>query len=343
MQEKPELIVIVDTEEEFDWNAPFERSNRDVSHIDNLLQAQDIFDQYGIKPVYACTHPILTTPSSRKIIDTLFHQRHALIGAHLHPWVTPPFDESISEENSFPGNLPYDTEAAKIKTLTHILTEMLGKHPQIYFAGRYGLGGNTHRIIQEQEYLVDVSMAPPQNYSQRKGPDYSYSPNEPFWIGQQQQQGGIYCIPTTGEVTGLLSGSKKSRQLNRLVRQPLGQKLHIPGILSGLGLLDAVRLTPEGNTLHDMQKLTDHLIQKGHTTFAMNFHSPSLAVGHTPYAQTRKQRDELIERLHAYLAYFKNGVGGGFTDPITRRNKAVRQGKDKILQENTIFVPWGRS
>ena len=40
------------------------------------------------------------------------------IGAHLHPWVNPPFVESVSNYNSYPGNLPGALERAKLHKLT---------------------------------------------------------------------------------------------------------------------------------------------------------------------------------------------------------------------------------
>jgi hypothetical protein len=38
----------------------------------------------------------------------------AEIGAQLHPWVTPPYEEEVNARNSYPGNLPRDPEAAKL-------------------------------------------------------------------------------------------------------------------------------------------------------------------------------------------------------------------------------------
>lgn len=338
----PELIIIVDTEEEFDWNAPFQRKKHDVSHISELMRVQNIFDAFGVRPVYACTYPILSTPSSREIIETLVREHNVLVGAHLHPWVTPPFDEHLSEENSFPGNLPYKVEAAKLKRLTHIVQETLQKHPKIYFAGRYGLGKNTYTILQEQEYEIDVSMAPPQNYAPLKGPDYSHSPNYPFWVTKEDSAmaSHLYCIPTTGSVLGLLSSRKYAHTLNRFIRRPICQSLHLPGLLSHLGLLDALRLTPEGNSLSDMKRLTQHLLKRGHTTFAMNFHSPSLAVGHTPYVQSKKECDALLQKVRDYLAYFRDDVGGVFTDPFTQRADALSSQDRTILTPETLFKPW---
>ena len=36
-EQRPILLVVVDTEEEFDWSAPFDRRNTDVTHLLSLI------------------------------------------------------------------------------------------------------------------------------------------------------------------------------------------------------------------------------------------------------------------------------------------------------------------
>jgi len=49
-QTKPQLIVVIDTEEEFDWNAPADRNSTGVATMAQVHRVQNIFDEYGIKP-----------------------------------------------------------------------------------------------------------------------------------------------------------------------------------------------------------------------------------------------------------------------------------------------------
>ena len=51
--EPPRLIVMVDTEEEFDWTAPlFDRGAIGVSHMRRIGVPQAVFDAHGVRPVY---------------------------------------------------------------------------------------------------------------------------------------------------------------------------------------------------------------------------------------------------------------------------------------------------
>src|ERR1051326_5245368 len=47
----PILIVAIDTEAEFDWGGPFQRTQTTVENIRNQALAQKIFDDFGVRPV----------------------------------------------------------------------------------------------------------------------------------------------------------------------------------------------------------------------------------------------------------------------------------------------------
>src|SRR5262245_48357744 len=103
--EPPRLFVVVDTEEEFDWSAPFRRENTNVSAIPALTRLQARLDRFGLKPTYVIDYPVATKPEAYPVLRTLAHSHQCEIGAHLHPWVTPPFEETVNRTNSFACNL----------------------------------------------------------------------------------------------------------------------------------------------------------------------------------------------------------------------------------------------
>ncbi len=49
-EERPRLVVVIDTEEEFDWSRDFSRDNISVRSMQWIGRIQDIFDEYGITP-----------------------------------------------------------------------------------------------------------------------------------------------------------------------------------------------------------------------------------------------------------------------------------------------------
>ncbi len=65
------------------------------------------------------------------------------------------------------------------------------------------------------------------------------------------------------------------------------------GILARTGVLNKVMLSPEGNTLEEMQALTRALHADGLRTFALTFHSPSLKPGCTRYVPAAAEREDV--------------------------------------------------
>ena len=171
--EKPVLVVVVDTEEEFDWSGGFSRDNTSVGSMRQIGRVQNIFDEYEITPVYVVDYAIATQPDAYRPLQDIHASRRCLIGAHLHPWINPPFEEVVNRFNSFPGNLPRVLEAAKLRILSESIGERFGVQPTIYKAGRYGIGPNTAEILEEQGYEVDLSVCPHVDDSGEGGSDFT--------------------------------------------------------------------------------------------------------------------------------------------------------------------------
>ncbi|HEX9802908.1 MAG TPA: glycosyltransferase, partial [Gammaproteobacteria bacterium] len=154
----PLLLVVIDTEEEFDWRLPHSRENTSVSAIAAQGRAQEIFARHGIVPTYVVDYPVATTPAAVGILKSFSSRGACRIGAHLHPWVNPPHLEIVNATNSYPGNLPPALERAKLTALTEAIVQSFGTAPVVYKAGRYGLGPATAGILEELGYRVDVSV-----------------------------------------------------------------------------------------------------------------------------------------------------------------------------------------
>jgi hypothetical protein len=154
------VVVVVDTEAEFDWTARSTRRARGVTSVKCLARAQRIFEQYEVRPTFVLDYPVSSTPEGYELIRDLHRSGGCEIGAHLQPWDNPPFVEQTTEENSYPGNLPSELEREKLIRLTQSIYENLGVRPRIYKAGRYGVGRATARILAELGYEIDVSVVP---------------------------------------------------------------------------------------------------------------------------------------------------------------------------------------
>src|SRR5262249_59895923 len=112
----PILLVMVDTEEEFDWQGGFDRGATSVAAMDEIHNFQELCDSFEISPAYLIDYPVAVQERGFRPLLEFHRTSRAEIGAHLHPWVTPPFDEKLCPENSYPGNLPLGLEKAKLQS-----------------------------------------------------------------------------------------------------------------------------------------------------------------------------------------------------------------------------------
>ena len=106
-------------------------------------RAQRVFDEFGIVPNYVVDYPIATQEEAFGPLKVYADAGRALIGAHLHPWVSPPHEEEVNGIGS--GNLPRALQE-KLRVLTERIADAFGAR-LTYPAGRYGFGPNTAKIL----------------------------------------------------------------------------------------------------------------------------------------------------------------------------------------------------
>ncbi|MBM4258909.1 MAG: hypothetical protein FJ147_23770 [Deltaproteobacteria bacterium] len=134
----PILMVVIDTEEEYDWSRQVDRNNTAVSAMASVDVAQRIFDEYGIRPIYVIDYPIASQAQGFGPLVDITKSNRCQIGVHLHPWVSPPHVETVNARNSYIGNLPKELVAEKMTVLRQTIADNLGVAPVIFKAGRYG-------------------------------------------------------------------------------------------------------------------------------------------------------------------------------------------------------------
>lgn len=306
----PLLLVVVDTEEEFDWSRPLDRHSTGVLAMAEQHRAQEVFARYGVVPTYVVDYPVATDEAAVRHLRAFFDEGLCGIGAHLHPWVNPPHDEAVTAFNSYPGNLPAELEREKLRTLTAAIERNFGRRPTVYKAGRYGVGPNTAGILAELDYEVDTSVMPYTSFATDGGPDFRQFGPRPFWIGADRR---LLEIPTTRGFHGALAARGPS--LFPMVSGAAGMAVRAPGILARTGLLECIRLTPEGADFAALRRLTRSLVAQGLRVFCLAYHSPSLAPGNTPYVRDKRDLRRFLETIDRYCKYFVEEIGGRPTTP----------------------------
>jgi hypothetical protein len=235
----PRFVVTVDTEEEFDWSKPFERTGHGLSHVPRLAKFQQFCEGFGVTPVYLIDYPIASDPGISAALGQAVADGRAEIGVQLHPWVNPPHAEDLTVSNSFAGNLEPALEEAKLVKLRDTISRAFnGTAPLIYRAGRYGVGPHTAAILGQASIAIDTSVRAHFDYSSQGGPDFTGLPAHPWWV---DRRGGLMELPLTTVFSGLL------RRAGPWLFPRLWRVPRLRGVLARLGLMNRVPLTPKGS------------------------------------------------------------------------------------------------
>jgi glycosyltransferase involved in cell wall biosynthesis len=303
--EKPRLVVIVDAEEEFDWGAPFSRDNRSVQTMAAQSRAHKIFRRFGVIPTYAIDYPVVTQEVGYRSVMELLQTGECEIGAQLHPWVTPPFEEALCERTSYPGNLPKSLEQRKLETLVSAIRDRFGVKPLLYRAGRYGTGKDTAAILDALEFDIDCSVVPGISQWSDEAPDYTGGDAHPYWLSTVRP---ILELPVTVSAVG--PGRHLGEEFYRRIHSDMARFVRLPAIMARSGLLNRIRLSPEGSTIQESRQLTRSLLARGYRFFAISYHSPSLEPGHTPYVRNSSDLERFLSWIEQYLEFFFEELDG---------------------------------
>jgi hypothetical protein len=183
------LIITIDTEADNQWA----RSDQiELKNIDYIPRFQELCEKYRFKPTYLITYEMATSEKFIRKIGSYQKDHKAEIGAHLHPWTTPPFipltDNDI-KYHPFPCEYPEEVLREKLTVLTDTIEKNFEKRPMTFRAGRYGFDGKIASILSDLGYIADCSVTPLASWKKilgnpqgRGGPDFSGAPFQPYFL-----------------------------------------------------------------------------------------------------------------------------------------------------------------
>jgi hypothetical protein len=284
-------MVGVDTEADDQWTLEG-RKRLSVANALALPRLQALCDSYGVRPSYLVTHEMATREPSRGVLRDLAATGRCEIGAHLHPWSSPPYREE-DLVGRYPSELADSLLETQLSELTSAIESSIGVRPVSYRAGRHGFDTRSLRILEKLNYRVDTSVDPLFNETRKGGPSFAGAPVSPYWPSHEdvkaKGKSKVLEIPVSSATSPALPKS-----LERLFTSL--PSLPWRGYLKRLGLR-AVWLRPSYSTVEDAKALASSLVARDVPTLNMLFHSSELVPGGSPYNTTEGDVDSFFVRL----------------------------------------------
>jgi hypothetical protein len=250
------------------------------------------------------------------MLRRLMDEGSSEIGAHLHPWNTPPLTESISPPNLMLNNLPASLQFSKLRQLTDRLDDVFGQAPTSFRAGRSGLGAATVDVLRWCGYTIDSSVMPFYDLSPVHGPSFVGAPNRAYCIGENgnplepQNAGPVLEIPVSSAYSR--APFERWDAIHRRLGSGWARTLHLRGLAARAGLFNKIALKPELESVEDMLRLARTLIGHGSSHLQMMWHSPSLLPGASPFVGTPADRDRLLARIRGFVEALRQSASVRF-------------------------------
>ena len=296
------IVVTVDTEADGQWEHGRPLTTENVSW---WAPFQELCERHEAPPTYLVTSEIAADERAVAFLAPLAGSGAAEVGAHLHPWTTPPFgDEPGLARNdgahTYPCHLDEPLLAAKLRALTGEIRDAFGAAPTAFRAGRFGLDATGARLLAELGYVVDSSVTPYVSWAGNPGrpgwgggPDFRGHTPYPFRVAGSGTP-GLVELPVTILPTYALTRRCRVAREHWEARPSRAARraLHVWRRPQPLWL----RPRPEYG-VDDLEALLGEA-ERLHMPFAVfMFHSSELMPGASPYRPTPSSVDALVRLL----------------------------------------------
>lgn len=291
----PLLAVTIDTEEEGRWGGGYPREGHTCANIAWLEKLEPLRKEYGLRATYLVTDPVARDAAARDRLAGFVSRERSEIGAHLHPWCTPPYEE-IDRTVTYAGNLPHALLRAKLGGLTDTIERAFGVRPVSYRAGRWGISASTLSALETLGYQVDSSVVPLHWEYGNGGPSSLSAPAVPYRPGTADPmspgQARLLEVPASVVMTGPFGPAAGF----------IGRRLRpFPGFGRILDALGRCWLRPSWGDPELLKRATRRCLIEGHPVINVMFHSSELMPGASPYVRDAAGLELFLARLRAII------------------------------------------
>lgn len=172
------VVFSVDVEEEGLFSGRYAPVAAGVTNVESLRRLEFVTREFGLPVTLLCTWPVLNDPDCRAILRRWQDELGAEVGAHLHPWNTPPLDNPGGDAWTPSAQMPTQLLDAKLAELVRSCREATGKAPASFRMGRFDLGPKVRDLLPGHGLRVDSSIVPARWSAAL--PEGFFSPADPY-------------------------------------------------------------------------------------------------------------------------------------------------------------------
>jgi hypothetical protein len=317
-----QLAFTIDVEEEGLFSGSYRAKKPPLQNISALSSLDPIISEFDLRPTLLVSYQAVRDEYHRDYINGLAHRWRAEIGAHLHPWNTPPLVNFPCRQPVPSEVMPREILTAKMRSLWRALDDM-GVVPTSFRMGRFNLGPKMFSILSDTTIIVDSSVAPMRSYY--GGPKHLGAPTDPYYPDPADParpgRSNILEVPLT--ILPILPGAGSI--FRRMESLPFP-----PGQWTGWAAqyLASLPAQPVWTGLRHLKMASRLHRRRGGRVLTVFLHSSELMPGGCPRHPRREQVTGFMQRLHAFLSWVRNDLRA---EPVTlsdlARLESARKGR----------------
>lgn len=201
MKSRTPFIITVDTEADNHWKGG---ESVTLENLKAIPKFQEVCERYGFVPTYFITYEVTEDKDAVAYLGKLWREGKAEVGAHLHPWTTPPYNDEQSEKRDMPFPYELDDQLLREKfiSLHHAINKAFGKAAVVFRAGRWGYDHRIGALLKEFGYIADTSITPLVDWGKiakggevRKFPNFVHASLFPWRINEQVVELPMTVLP----------------------------------------------------------------------------------------------------------------------------------------------------
>lgn len=316
MAAKPSFVITLDTEPDNEWGRPRVATTENARFVPRF---HELVTRHGFRTTYLLTIEMAEDKFLQEYLGPRREAGECEIGAHLHPWNTPPLVPLTPDDmkhHPYPFEYPLEVQRAKLLTLVSAVEANYGVRPVSYKAGRWGLDEAHAQLLDDMGFRVDTSVCPGINWGPSKGdprrnggPNFTRADLLPYRLSRKDvcRPGGmrLWEVPPTivfySALGRYVPAVRALYHRYRRVRRLFDRKR-----------LGAQWLRPYPYmTVERLARVATLARRAGAQVLNLTFHSSELMPGGSPYNRTPDAIESLYARLDGFFSYLRGqGVRG---------------------------------
>jgi len=291
------LAITLDVEEEGLFSGRYPREGGGVTNVAELKRLEFIPKEFGFPLTLLVTYPVARDPAAREVLAYWQKEYGAEIGAHLHPWNTPPFWDLPYQEPISSTRLPLALLGAKVGVLVACLEEAFGTSPRSFRMGRFDWTPALLELLPRFGIRVDSSMVP---LTQKVGgPRHFLAPPDPFWLSSPDSADPPLLEAPVTMVPVCANTPRMVHRFSSLFPGKLGETLR-----SWFPYVGAAGIHPAWFPLVSMRLAAFLHRRRGGRVLTLFLHSSELLPGGgNPNFSTSQAVDRLVAKLRTFLTW----------------------------------------